>query len=93
MTKSAPPRVTLTPLAADWIKKLEGIHGPLLFHQSGGCCDGNNLAAVGLPNLDTMGVRGGNPHSPDEYLVVSSLVERAQLLTNILAHLSDNGFK
>ena len=42
MTKSAPPRVTLTPLAADWIKKLEGIHGPLLFHQSGGCCDGSS---------------------------------------------------
>ena len=60
---------------------------------SGGCCDGNNLAAVGLPNIDTLGVRGGNTHSPDEYLIISSLVERAQLLTNILAHLSDNGFK
>lgn len=59
---------------------------------SGGCCDGNNLAAMGLPNVDTLGVRGGKIHSVDEYLVVASLVERAQLLMNILAHLSDNGF-
>jgi uncharacterized protein (DUF779 family) len=38
----APPRVTLTEKARDLIKKLEGIHGPLLFHQSGGCCDGSS---------------------------------------------------
>ncbi len=42
MSKSAPPRVTLTPLAAELIRKLEGMHGPLLFHQSGGCCDGSS---------------------------------------------------
>ncbi len=40
--KSAPPRVTLTEKAKDLIRKLEGIHGPLLFHQSGGCCDGSS---------------------------------------------------
>jgi uncharacterized protein (DUF779 family) len=38
----APPRVKLTPKAAELIRKLEGIHGPLLFHQSGGCCDGSS---------------------------------------------------
>lgn len=35
-------RVDVTPSAMGWIKKLEGIHGPLLFHQSGGCCDGSS---------------------------------------------------
>jgi uncharacterized protein len=40
--KNAPPRVTLTEKAKDLIQKLEGIHGPLLFHQSGGCCDGSS---------------------------------------------------
>ena len=60
---------------------------------SGGCCDGNNLASVGLLNVDTLGVRGGSIHSQDEYLIIASLVERAQLLMNILVHLSDNGFK
>jgi uncharacterized protein (DUF779 family) len=39
---NVPPRVTLTPLAEQWIRKMEGVHGPLLFHQSGGCCDGSS---------------------------------------------------
>ncbi len=34
-------RVDYTPEAEALIKKLIGIHGPLLFHQSGGCCDGS----------------------------------------------------
>jgi glutamate carboxypeptidase len=46
---------------------------------SGGVCDGNNIAACGVPVVDTMGVRGGAIHSSDEYLIVESLVERAQL--------------
>jgi glutamate carboxypeptidase len=46
---------------------------------SGGVCDGNNIAACGVPVVDTMGVRGGAIHSSDEYLIVDSLLERAQL--------------
>jgi glutamate carboxypeptidase len=46
---------------------------------SGGVCDGNNIAACGVPVVDTMGVRGGAIHSPDEYLIVDSLAERAAL--------------
>jgi glutamate carboxypeptidase len=46
---------------------------------SGGVCDGNNIAACGVPVVDTMGVRGGAIHSSDEYLIVDSLPERAQL--------------
>jgi len=46
---------------------------------SGGVCDGNNIAACGVPVVDTMGVRGGAIHSPDEYLIVESLAERARL--------------
>lgn len=34
-------RVIVTPAAADLIGKLRAEHGPLLFHQSGGCCDGS----------------------------------------------------
>ena len=45
----------------------------------GGVCDGNNIAACGVPVVDTMGVRGGAIHSAQEYLIVESLVERAQL--------------
>jgi uncharacterized protein len=35
------PRVELTPAAADLLRRLRAAHGPLMFHQSGGCCDGS----------------------------------------------------
>ena len=34
-------RVDVTPAAADLIRSLRGQQGPLMFHQSGGCCDGS----------------------------------------------------
>lgn len=34
-------RVTVTPEATSLIEKLKTVHGPLFFHQSGGCCDGS----------------------------------------------------
>ena len=46
---------------------------------TGGVCDGNNIAACGVPVVDTMGVRGGKIHSSEEYLIVESLAERAPL--------------
>ena len=46
---------------------------------SGGVCDGNNIAACGVPVVDTMGVRGGKIHSMEEYLITQSLGERAAL--------------
>jgi hypothetical protein len=35
-------RVGVTPAAADLMRSLRGQHGPLMFHQSGGCCDGSS---------------------------------------------------
>lgn len=55
---------------------------------SGGVCDGNNIAACGVPVVDTLGVRGGAIHSPDEYMIVPSLAERAQLSTLVLHRLA-----
>jgi glutamate carboxypeptidase len=46
---------------------------------SGGVCDGNNIAACGVPVVDTMGVRGGSIHSADEFMIADSLGERAAL--------------
>jgi len=46
---------------------------------TGGVCDGNNIAALGVPVVDTMGVRGGKIHSVEEYLITQSLGERAAL--------------
>lgn len=36
-----PSRVGLTPAAGDLIRTLVARHGPVMFHQSGGCCDGS----------------------------------------------------
>ena len=35
-------RVDVTPAAADMMRRLRGQHGPLMSHQSGGCCDGSS---------------------------------------------------
>lgn len=34
-------RVAVTPAAAELLRRLVGVHGPVMFHQSGGCCDGS----------------------------------------------------
>jgi len=52
---------------------------PIAWQPSGGVCDGNNIAACGVPVVDTMGVRGGKIHSAEEYLITESLAERAAL--------------
>ena len=60
---------------------------------SGGCCDGNNLARHGLPVLDTLGVRGGNIHSHEEYILLDSLAERATLSALLLLDLAQGGLE
>jgi len=56
---------------------------------TGGVCDGNNIAACGVPVVDTMGVRGGAIHSADEYLIVESLAERAALSALTILRLAE----
>jgi glutamate carboxypeptidase len=56
---------------------------------TGGVCDGNNIAACGVPNVDTMGVRGGAIHSDEEYLIVESLAERAALSALTILRLAE----
>jgi len=58
---------------------------------TGGVCDGNNIAACGVPVVDTMGVRGGAIHSADEYLIVESLAERAALSALAILRLAERG--
>ncbi|HKX36168.1 MAG TPA: hypothetical protein VJM79_05815, partial [Rhizorhapis sp.] len=58
---------------------------------TGGVCDGNNIAACGVPVIDTMGARGGSIHSPGEYLIVDSLAERARLSALALMRIAERG--
>ena len=61
---------------------------PIGWRDTGGVCDGNNLAAHGLPVVDTLGPRGGAIHSADEFLCVDSLEERAKLSALLLMRLA-----
>ena len=56
---------------------------------TGGVCDGNNIAALGVPVVDTMGVRGGKIHSEEEYLITESLAERAALSALTILRLAE----
>ncbi|MFZ5664551.1 MAG: hydrolase [Pseudomonadota bacterium] len=56
---------------------------------TGGVCDGNNIAACGVPVVDTMGVRGGAIHSADEFLIAESLAERARLSALTILRLAE----
>ncbi|GAA5060322.1 hydrolase [Erythrobacter westpacificensis] len=58
------------------------------WQSTGGVCDGNNIAANHVPVVDTMGVRGGKIHSPDEFMIAPSLTERAQLSAIVLHRLA-----
>ncbi len=55
----------------------------------GECCasggsDGNLTAALGVPTLDGLGAVGDGAHSPDEYVVVRAMAERAGVLATML---------
>ncbi|UAB77570.1 hydrolase [Erythrobacter sp. SCSIO 43205] len=56
---------------------------------TGGVCDGNNIAACGVPVVDTMGVRGGSIHSPEEFMITDSLAERAALSARVIGRLDE----
>ncbi len=59
----------------------------LTWKPSGGVCDGNILAAAGLPTIDTLGVIGGQLHTHDEFMLINSLEEKIGLVTRFLENL------
>ncbi len=63
----------------------------IAWKSTGGVCDGNNIAACGVPVVDTMGVRGGSIHSADEFLITESLVERARLSALTIMRIAAKG--
>ncbi len=62
------------------------------WRDTGGVCDGNNLAAAGLAVVDTLGPRGGAIHSSEEFLMVDSLEERAALAALIMLRVAQYGW-
>ena len=54
----------------------------------GGASDGNFTAALGVPTLDGLGAVGHGAHTPDEWIDVASLPDRARLIAAVLSRLT-----
>lgn len=55
---------------------------------TGGASDGNFVSGLGVPTLDALGAVGGGNHSDQEYIELSTLVRRAQILAGGLTKLA-----
>jgi glutamate carboxypeptidase len=53
----------------------------------GGGSDGNFTAAVGVATLDGLGAVGGGAHTPDEHVLIDTMVPRVELLRGILTRM------
>lgn len=88
----ARPPKPMTPALSAFFESLREVGRELgvdiRWKASGGCCDGNNIAAAGIPVIDTLGVRGANIHSADEYAKLDSLEERAKLSAALLLRIA-----
>jgi len=51
---------------------------------TGGSCDGNDLAAAGLVNVDSLGIAGGGIHSDGEFADVASLRTRVPVVVEVI---------
>jgi glutamate carboxypeptidase len=56
----------------------------MVYKDTGGVCEGNNLSASGCANVDTLGPRGGLIHSDQEFAILESFPERVRLSLAIL---------
>jgi len=78
---------------ASWTHRAgEALGLDLKFRASGGVCEGNNLAAAGCPNIDTLGPCGGGLHSDQEFALIPSFAERAKLSFLMLAGIESGLF-
>jgi len=62
---------------------------PLKGARTGGGSDVSFACHAGTPGLDGLGPIGGLDHSPNEYILISSIVPRAALLAKLLQRIGD----
>jgi glutamate carboxypeptidase len=65
----------------------EASGGVIEAERRGGVSDANLIAALGVPTLDGFGPSGGKDHTPEEFMVTSSLFDRIALLGRVLTRL------
>ena len=93
ITRPAKPLNAQQRTIVGWTKKAGQALGlDLKFQASGGVCEGNNLAAAGCPNIDTLGPCGGGLHSDQEFALIESFAERAKLSFLLLSGLERGVF-
>lgn len=84
-----PERVTATPAALDFIAELRRRHGPLMFFQSGGCCDGSAPMCypAGEFNLSDSDVHLGDLDGTPFYMGSEQFAywEHTQLIIDVVA--------
>ncbi|KAF0180083.1 MAG: hypothetical protein FD124_2794 [Alphaproteobacteria bacterium] len=87
VTRGPKPMTPVQQKLFGWVHEAGALIGvDLAWHATGGVCEGNNLFAAGCPNVDTLGVRGANLHSDQEYVLKDSFGERAKLSFLMLDH-------
>jgi glutamate carboxypeptidase len=83
------PTMVLTPESLELAVQAQEIAGMLGFSVNhvltGGASDGSYASTYGVPVLDGLGPIGGLDHSPQEYLLASSIAPRAALLAGLIA--------
>jgi len=90
-----PPKPMAPPVAQvfDFTRRAGAALGlDIRWNDTGGVCEGNNLWASGCPNVDTLGVRGGDIHSDQEFVKLSSFAERARLSALMLMKFATGEF-
>ncbi|RMF38195.1 MAG: hydrolase [Planctomycetota bacterium] len=85
----SPPKL-VTPAVEPLMRAVEQSHqrtglGAITWTETGGVCDGNKLAAAGLPNVDTLGPVGDGLHSDREWVLLESLPAKAKVVADLLA--------
>jgi glutamate carboxypeptidase len=89
---TSPPKVVTEPMRAlmhaigDSTSFVSGQN--VRWKSTGGVCDGNKLAAAGLPNIDTLGPIGDQLHSSLEWVQPSSLVTKAKVIVHLMSQFS-----
>jgi len=86
-TSARPPKqrtAELEELLVDVAESAVELGFEIPVEDTGGCCDGNDLAAAGLPNVDSLGIAGGAIHSADEFADIDSIPGRAAVAANVI---------
>lgn len=82
------PPLVLNPLSKNLLDKFEIVKNQLgiesHWEKTGGGSDANFLGVLGVGVLDGVGPIGGNSHEPSEYLVISSIEERIQMVKEVI---------